>query len=384
MDTRYDDRLPAGDPWHTYGPLGGATRLLRVESVFTGFDRPVRGPDPYRYPGYPLRSGPEVSLWESTVTFRVDQIVKSLQLFHVRGYRGPFPVRLLHGRGKRVLATLDLSPGKRPEEIRVKTGDWIGCYGPEGTNLSWHLNLGAPIRLKLRDGQSLGIAFLADLEGRRVAAHQRMDFSLLSVVDPLDAPTRDADRVRAIARRVLGADGIRIRRGQRVVSPIGGLLDLRASNGSVAITARRPAERTGLPLPVRVSGLNPRWSAGILLAEGHVAGGYDEGRLRYRATGFDSDGRIWATFHPDERPVTRATLGHPVVCDRKDLFVQVTARDSAGKPESWHVAVNNPTEATITATLRQAMPLPGLLRGPVTIEVPPGARVVLQGDPAGP
>ena len=70
-------------------------------------------------------------------------------------------------------------------------------------------------------------------------------------------------------------------------------------------------------------------------------------------------------------------LGHPVIAgpEGRELFIQVT-KVGAG-PDRWHVSVNNPTDRTITATLRKAMPLPGLEFPDKTLTLAPGEYVVL-------
>ena len=377
----YDERVPVMGPWQTYGPLAGPSRLFKSEMAFTAFDRPALGPHRNMYPGQPTKRGAEVSIFENDVTFKEDQTPESLLLARQEWYAGPYPVTLVHGRGGKRLETFDLSPGSRPGEgPLIETGDWIGCFGPADTNLSVHINRGQPLRLRFRGEGSLSTAFLGDVEGKAVRAGDRLHYELLSAVDPLDHPRRGLRRILRIVRYLQKPDGLRLLRG-RAIDRSGvkhGLLELEAEDAAVALRLRRPKRRVELPLPLRVAGLNPRWSAGLLLKQGYSQTHHGTDRQRYRPVGFDRRGRVWATLFPDYAELTEAVVGHPVVCDRGELFIQVTPKDGRGERDSWHVSVNNPTDLEIRAVFRRAMPLAGLEIDERAVVVPAGGYVVLQ------
>jgi len=383
LDRLFDDRIPVVNPWVTFGPLGGPSRLLRAEVAFTAFDRPTVGPHPDLYPGFPTKSGAELSIFESDLTFKQDQSIDSLMLFMQWWYGGPFPVTLVHGRGLEVLKTYDLSPGKRPRHGPVlRTGDWIGCFGAEPSNLSVHVNRGAPLRLEFYGSDDLGTAFFAALDDARVKKNESLHYEMLSVVDPVDSTRRDLERVLGIVDYLTQRRGLNVWRGRASSSggespARNGLVELRAVDGAAALRVKRPKRRVDVPLAVRIDGLNPNWSAGVFLRRGYVLGNYGPGRKRFREVGFDREGRVYATFFPDHAQVTEAVIGHPVVCDRDELFIQVTRRDDRGGPASWHVSVNNPTDQEIRATFRTAIDIPGLDLSPRTMTVPPGAYLFL-------
>jgi hypothetical protein len=337
---------------------------VRVRSVLDGlFDDRI----PVLYPGFPTKSGAELSIFESDLTFKQDQNIDSLLLFMQWWYGGPFPVTLVHGRGLEVLKTYDLSPGKRPRKGPVlKTGDWIGCVGAEPSNLSIHVNRGAPLRLEFYGSDELATAFFAALDDAKVTKNESLHYEMLSVVDPVDSTRRDLDRMLAIVGYLTQNRGAR-----------NGLVELLAVDGAAALRVKRPKRRVDLPLAVRVDGLNPNWSAGVFLRRGYVLGNYGPGRKRFREVGFDRDGRVYATFFPDRADLTEAVIGHPVVCDREELFIQVTRRDDRRGHASWHVSVNNPTDREIRATFRTAIDIPGLDLSPRTMTVPPGAYLIL-------
>ncbi len=356
LDTLYDERVPVVNAWLTYGPLGGPSRLMRAQIAFTGFNRPTLGPHPDMWPGLARRRGAAVSLFESQVTLKRELRADSLLLFRQRAYTGPF--FLMHGRGDDVLERLDLSPGKRrPERMRLSTGEWIGVWGRAESNLTVLWNRGAELTLAFPGGSAgLAIQFLGGGAGR---------YEVLSIVDPLDGPPAALERVLEIVRYMR-------RHGSA------GLVELFAQGGAVAFETPRPAQPVFVPLPLRVSGLNPRWSAGVALDLGYVLGNYGEGRDRYREAAVDSAGRVWATLFPDLAQNTRVRIGHPVVSDDAALFIQVTRRDDRGLPSSWHVAVNNPRDDEVRATFSVALQLPGLAVPREAVTVPAGGYVVLQ------
>ena len=72
---------------------------------------------------------------------------------------------------------------------------------------------------------------------------------------------------------------------------------------------------------------------------------------------------------------TEAVIGHPVVCDNKDLILQVTQRPLRDGGYAYYVAVNNPTDKTITAVLRKNMPLQDFDFDRTRVQVAPGGYV---------
>ena len=165
---------------------------------------------------------------------------------------------------------------------------------------------------------------------------------------------------------------------------IGGLLEITAVDGAATVSASRPASLVNVPLPVRVSGLNPNWSAGVYLHRGYVLGNYGEGTNRYRAAGVDPDGRVYTGLFTDHADRTEVTIGHPVVCDAESVFIQVTLRDDRGAKESWHVSVNNPTDDVVETVCRSTFAMPGLELAEQSLSLPPGGYAELgDGDKLG-
>jgi hypothetical protein len=115
-------------------------------------------------------------------------------------------------------------------------------------------------------------------------------------------------------------------------------------------------------LPIAVSGLNDRWSACL----------YDRSLKQARPIGV-FEGKAWATICLAGR--ADLFIGHPVLVDSPELFVQLTQCGD----DAWTLELHNPTDAPIVTRVR-ANPAFDPLRGkalpdrPVTI--PAGASVV--------
>ena len=88
-------------------------------------------------------------------------------------------------------------------------------------------------------------------------------------------------------------------------------------------------------LPITLSGLNDKWSAFLL----------DRGQSKARPLGV-LEQAAWATVRL--HGTLDVFLGHPVVADSAEVFIQVTQTGD----ESWSIEVHNPTDQPITTTIR--------------------------------
>lgn len=112
-------------------------------------------------------------------------------------------------------------------------------------------------------------------------------------------------------------------------------------------------------LPIRVAGLNDRWSCVL----------YDRARKQARPVGA-FEGKAWATVCLSGS--LDLFLGHPVVADNPKLAIQATQTGES----AWHVEIHNPTDAPIRAAIRPNPhfdPLKG--RPAETLDVPAGTSV---------
>ena len=115
-------------------------------------------------------------------------------------------------------------------------------------------------------------------------------------------------------------------------------------------------------LPIAVSGLNDRSSAFL----------YDRSLKQARPVGV-FEGKAWATIALAGR--ADLFVGHPVLADSPELFVQLTQCGD----DAWTLELHNPTDAPIVARVRANPafdPLKGKAFPDRSVTVPAGASVV--------
>lgn len=115
-------------------------------------------------------------------------------------------------------------------------------------------------------------------------------------------------------------------------------------------------------LPIAVAGLNDRWSALL----------YDRGLKKARPIGI-LEGKAWAAV--PMRGAADLFVGHPVLADNAELFLQLTQTAEA----SWRLEIHNPTAKPVRATVRANPhfdPLQGKPFQQATLDVPAGTSVV--------
>ncbi len=114
-------------------------------------------------------------------------------------------------------------------------------------------------------------------------------------------------------------------------------------------------------LPLRVAGMNDRWSAYL----------YDRGKRAARPVGV-LEGRAWAVV-----PMAGETdlfVGHPLVADNPEVWIQVTQVAEQG----WKAEIHNPTDQAIKVAVRKNPYFDPLQESTFTVEtldVPAGASV---------
>ena len=233
---------------------------------------------------------------------------------------------------------------------------------------------GEPVELEIAPPGSLVIS--AETSGREVKQGDTFEFELFSLGIPLNVDLKSAEAMRGLMTYLDEPEGLKILRGKRLASP--GFIECAAQDGAVEVSLPKPAANTHLTLPLRVKGMNRRWSAGLWQKSGYVKGDYGTGSNRYRPLGVDEFGYAYAPMYVDLAPETHVVAGHPIVADGegKDLFIQVT--HVWDTPDQWHVSVNNPTDRTVRTKLHKAMDLPGLSFPDTELELKPGEYVVVR------
>lgn len=193
----------------------------------------------------------------------------------------------------------------------------------------------------------------------------------------MTVPIHRLDEVLRYVRYVENPEGLEILRGERTTdSP--GVVDLKPRDHAVELRAPRPAEPLPMTLPVRITGLNRRWSAGLFQKRGFVKGDHGSGEDRYRALGMDCEGNAYVPLYANWADQTHILAGHPVVAgpEASEVFIQVTR--ISDDPPRFHVSLNNPSEKIVTTALRVAMPMPALEFREKRVTLRPGEYVRVQ------
>jgi len=367
------------NPWHTYGPIAGPSRLMKFMLRYREFYTPTVGVPETGWAGPGVRRGINGCLFRSEITFKQDQKIASLCLLrNSRNYPEGFPQTFMVTGSVSAPTRIEITALKKPQSLRLAHGDWFGLFSPKLSSSHLFVNRGLPLILKFNNPARGGQWFTiwADLEGKQVKSGESYVCELFSLGFPVDVEVKDASDLTRIYSYLREPTGMKVLRGRRLDT--GGLLEFAPDDYAVALLVPKPPQKTNLTLPVRVTGLNRRWSAGLFQKTGYVKGDYGTGQNRYRALGVDVYGNAYVPLYVDLAEQTHIMAGHPVVAgpEGKDLFIQVTK--VANEPPTWHVSVNNPTDRPITTTLRKAMDLPGLQFPEGRITLRPGAYVVIR------
>jgi len=361
--------------WYTYGPMDPSV-LMDVLRRFTEYNTPLTGVMPTGRATKGVRTGATVANFSSTVTFKKEQTVRSLRLqMSDPSTARPAALVVAHGNAVEEFDLTDLNESiGRP----VDTGEWFGFYSSQTYNNALFINRGEPIRVQIDPGESSWQASIfADIAGKEVKPGDTFHHELFTVNEAIDTEERGPTRFGRILKYLDQPDGIQILSGQKGAGP--GYVDLEtdAPGQAVELKVPRPSTPIALTIPVRVTGLNPRWSAGLYQIAGHALGNYTDGKNVYTTLGFDMEGYVHAALYPDQVPETHVVIGHPVVCSRAELILEVMPRSNQEGGYQWHVAVNNPTDVPVTATFRRGMKVPGLEFAPQEHTIPAGGYVKL-------
>jgi hypothetical protein len=351
-------------PWSAFGPLSARTAPFEYRQHFRQWVAHSAEAPPYGHLAFSVRHGAQAALFSSELEYRRELDVEGLQVASFLPRAGT-TVAVLPVDAEPIVFELDANA---PREHALRPGDALAVFGKQPVNAHLIINRGEPVVLQAREELRL----MASGPARRVRAGDRYGAEFISLAFPLTHPvTAVADILPAL--QYLRDPPLTVLRGRRIASH--GVVDLEPSEGAVELSAPR-APFPG-PTPMRVSRLNPRWSAGLLMKRGSLIGFYGAGQDRYRSLGVSAQGMAHVPLDSSAAE-THVVAGHPIIADAAgaDLFIQVTCL--GGSPYRWHVAANNPTSHRVTTTLRTAMDLPGLTFQARTLSLAPGELVNLQ------
>jgi hypothetical protein len=374
-------------PWNAFGPVT-PRQMYDASATCTAWSQYSTGIDPHGW-GPPYAPGGTMStLFEEPLTFKRDGTVKELSIGGGNTTGMKNRGTLLSGVGDKILDTFDLTPDSVPRNTTIKlpVGGWFAVVSADGANAMLTFNRGVPMRLFATE-QMHTVLVDVPAEGMSVKKGQQINVELLTIHWPLNIPIATGAEMLRVVNYLASLEKMPLTAG-KIVSSSAGLLDVMAANYQVELALPQPpqsgpAQVTDTSVPMRVSGLNPRWSAGLLQIKGHNGGNYySDGSNRFRPLGMDEKGRVYAPLYTAKAPETHVRVGHPVVADDrgKDLFIQTTAMTDPkpGVEPAWHVSVNNPTDQPITTVLKNNMQLPGMKFTEQAVTLKPGEYKILE------
>jgi hypothetical protein len=380
-DELFDDRIAeVMNGWNTRGPLGGPSKLFRYTQRFRHWFPPSLRVPSSGWPALGVRLGVVPTLYSNEIVFKRDLGIRSLQLgYNMQTGQGSTPILVVgDGSEPREIDLSRLNEREISDPIRIEPGHWFGIYARGTSNSHAFVNRAAPILLSAKRGW---LFVQADLQGRSVQQGDVYRYEVFGLGYPIDVEIESASDFRPYLDYLAQPTGLEVLRGRWVESA--GLLEIEPVNHAVEVSLPKPDDGIDRVVPLRVPGLNPRWSTGVVLKQGYVLGYYGRGENRYRAAGLDFAGDAYIPLYPSRAERTHVVVGHPIAAgpEGRDLFIQVTKLGES--PFRWHVSVNNPTDRPIETFLHRAMDLPDLEFPTVRMRFEPGEyRVLVDGDGA--
>lgn len=376
--------------YHTLGPIQ-PTKLFTSHQRRTQFMQRPAGVNWDWHPMYPERAGGAVALLEGTVTLRRDIDVDTVHYVSIQPHSYPregdnLPLMAVNtadgitGLGR--AETFDTPDGGRglgagrSNAFTLQPGGYVAML-PSRLGLPTMLFNAGPGPLSTLVTRAFSGWWLNSPRRGACKAGEQFSYRCLVIYDALDEPVINTMRVESL-RRYFGFTGengcgLQMKRG-KVLSQFG-VVELESEQSVVEFEVPNPGWRVNLPLGFRLRGFNPNWTVGQLQIEGYTQGFYTHGKNVYRQLGMDDRDVIHLAVYPDFAPKTHTLIGHPVVCNAKDLIVEFTKLSD--KPE-YHLAVNNPTDKPIKTTLKKNMDLPGFELPDTPVEVAAGGYVVVR------
>ncbi len=357
------------NPWHTYGPIAGPSKLMEYTQRYREFVRPTVANPRTGWAGPGVRMGTNAALFRQEIKFKDDMKVKSLNLGYLTGNKDGFFVIS----GDIAPMFFDLGQPGSNETIKLKKGDWFGYYNTKVSNANLFFNRGETLRVTNR---SPYMFFDAELDNQDVKKGQLYVHEIAGIGFPVNVEIKSPADLMRYVRYIKDPAGMQIKRGKRADGA--GLVEFAPDEKFVLeIAVPKPSPRLDLTLPCRLLNLNPRWSAGLFQKQGYCKGDYGTGENRYRALGTDWTGTAYIPLYVDYADMTHVLAGHPVIAgpEGKDLFIQIT--HVAEKPDKWHLSVNNPTDQPVKTKLMKTMDLPGLTLEDTEITLQPGEYKVI-------
>lgn len=384
-------RNMAGEAWNVYsvpglvangyntlGPISPAQQMSFTLRR-TQYVPRISGPCLDIHAMWPERTGGGLAMYEGEITLKKDMEfgeiqVAGLTLVNFPEGWGNVPTWIV---GKDPAAAPYTFTGlKAPDQrLPLAPGGYVGMVGSLRGTPSAVFNVGdTPIEFNT----SWQALMLTPDRNRRYKAGDKLNYRYLYLFDQIDQPDRTVQRLDKL-RAYFGlsgqpTSGLQVKQG-KVISDFG-LVDLAPEKGVVEFELPAPDFNLDVPLGMRFMDFNRNWTVGQYQIKGYSPGYYSKGDNVYRNLAPDDKDIVHLAVYTTGVPLTHCLVGHPVQCSNSDLIIEVTKLSD--KPEQWHVAVNNPTDAEIKTVLRKGMAIPGLDFPDTPVTVPAGGYVVVK------
>ena len=380
----YAEHIPTINAWYTFGPTV-PSKLLEETLYYSEWHRPVMGPSEMGWAAHASRAGALPALLEMNIISKETQVIEILQILRTSWTRGAQPSFLMIADTdeKSGVAVAPLLPGspKSPTSFSIPTHTWFGIYSENISSGVYFFNRGDPFHIEVHYSdkerkEQFYLSFHGVKKKLSVEKGQKFQYEIFTMNYPVNIEYQGPDRFKRLISYLRHPDGFEVMEGKRL--PSEGVLEIGVQDYRARIQIEKPNTPQDITLPVRIIGLNRNWSAGYFQRDGYAQGIYGNGKNKYHSCAFDSESRVFASLYPDYAEDTDIEVGHPIVCDQKDLIIQCTQKPGGSTGYSYYIAINNPTDKEITANIRQNMSLPNLKFSQQKITVPAGAYLKLQ------
>jgi hypothetical protein len=229
-----------------------------------------------------------------------------------------------------------LTPEKPGSVTRtLKRGEWLTFPRQMGNGTLIPLDNGftANAGFNAKGGSLLNWGY--GLGERELKPGDKLSYSYLIMRWPTGAPAEEGLERKIVS--LLGLDGSAGWQPKTLVGTVRadgfGFLAT-PKDGVVALDL--PKAELSIGIPLRVAGLNPNWTAGTIRP----------GSKLMEPIAPDTEGVAWELLDT-VKDAGRLFVGHPVLCDRREIVVQTLQRHGGG----WTVMAHNPGAKEETANL---------------------------------
>lgn len=359
----HDALLQVLNPWHTYGPIQQQTPSAKITESYRMWLMASRGIPERGWPATAVGRDRTATLYTSTIRLTRRTTIESAKFAHFQRRTG-VSLAVLDPNGS-VLSELSLDqPGVH--DLALPPGHGLAVHESGDANSHLLVNGGGPLQVHVSDAVEF-------IDAVPPSAHrvQQLQFVMGGYGYALTEGPRGLEPLQATMRSLLPGS-LEVLRGKREATLA--IAEIASAGGAAEVRAvKDPAVRL---IPLRISGLNPRWSAGLLQKSGFSLGNYGPSSGRYRAVAVDQTGRAHVPLDVADAE-NHILVGHPIVADANGQKLFIEAICLGGNPPRWHVSINNPTRRRISTALRSALDLPGLDFKNRVVTIEPGALIDL-------